>query len=139
MKNVLILLFLVFCGVASGQIIDFPDPNFKNALVNTKCVDTDGNGSIDGDADLNNDGEIDVSEVLKVKRLNVDNQNIISLEGLTSLTIKDLLSLTSLVCSNNDSLQNLTLVNLPKLSTLNCSSTGLISLELKDFDSLNRL
>ncbi len=33
MKNVLILLFLVFYGVASGQIINFPDANFKDALV----------------------------------------------------------------------------------------------------------
>ena len=40
MKNVLTLLFLAFCGVASCQIIDFPDANFKNALVNkieTRC------------------------------------------------------------------------------------------------------
>ena len=40
MKNGLVLLFLAFCGLANGQIIDFPDANFKNALVNkieTRC------------------------------------------------------------------------------------------------------
>ena len=47
MKNILILLFLAFCFVGYGQIIDFPDANFKNALVNTKCVDTDGDGMPD--------------------------------------------------------------------------------------------
>ncbi len=38
MKNVLTLLFLVICSLVSAQIIDFPDANFKNALVNTKFV-----------------------------------------------------------------------------------------------------
>ncbi len=60
MKNVLALLFLVFSCVVSAQIINFPDANFKNALVNTKCVDTDGINGPDADADLNNDGEIDM-------------------------------------------------------------------------------
>ncbi len=66
--GVLLFYFVAFALLASGQIIDFPDPNFKNALVNTKCVDTNGNGTPESDADLNNDGEIDVSEVLEFIR-----------------------------------------------------------------------
>ena len=54
--------FLALCMVANAQIIDFPDANFKNALVNSKCVDTNGDNIGDADADLNDDGEIDARE-----------------------------------------------------------------------------
>ncbi|CAG0898805.1 unnamed protein product [Darwinula stevensoni] len=47
-------------------IIDFPDANFKNALVNSKCADTDGDNIFDADVDFNADGEIDVDEALRV-------------------------------------------------------------------------
>ncbi|MBK8349505.1 MAG: hypothetical protein IPL08_18600 [Saprospiraceae bacterium] len=68
--------------MANAQIIDFPDANFKNALVNTLCADTDGDNIGDADADLNNDGEIDVSEVLQVTYLNVSNKEISNLDGI---------------------------------------------------------
>ena len=58
MKNLIIFLFLTSAVICSAQIIDIPDANFKNALVNTKCVDLGEDGSGDIDADLNNDGEI---------------------------------------------------------------------------------
>ena len=44
MKNIIVVLLLTYCTVGNGQIINFPDPNFKNALVYTKCVDTNGDG-----------------------------------------------------------------------------------------------
>ncbi|MEY3242008.1 MAG: hypothetical protein RIR11_3447, partial [Bacteroidota bacterium] len=54
--TILILLVAQFCLYA--QIVNIPDANFKNALVNTNCVDTDGDGFGDTDADINDDGEI---------------------------------------------------------------------------------
>jgi hypothetical protein len=74
MKNGLIFSFLAICFTGYDQIINFPDANFKNALVNTKCVDLDKDGEGDADADLNNDGEIDVSEALKVNSLRISCQ-----------------------------------------------------------------
>ncbi|MBK8349507.1 MAG: hypothetical protein IPL08_18610 [Saprospiraceae bacterium] len=56
MRSLLVFCFLALCMVANAQIIDFPDANFKNALVNTLCADTDGDNIGDADADLNNDG-----------------------------------------------------------------------------------
>ena len=82
MKNVCILFFLILCNVASAQIINFPDSNFKNALVNTKCVDTNDDSSPDADVDLNNDGEIDVSEALMVTNLRLNNIYISNVSGL---------------------------------------------------------
>ena len=60
-------------------IIDIPDPNFKNALVNFPVVDTTGNGLGDSVADLNGDGEIQLSEAEAVEGL------IISYFEITSL------------------------------------------------------
>ena len=93
MKTVFILLFLVFGSITSAQIINFPDANFKNALVNSKCVDLDGDNIGDADVDLNNDGEIDVSEAQKVSWLNISRKIITSLEGINKFS-----NLTHLDC-----------------------------------------
>ncbi len=63
MKSSISIFLLLFFTVSShAQIVNIPDANFKNALVNTNCVDIDGDGIGDIDADTNNDGEIQVSE-----------------------------------------------------------------------------
>jgi len=56
--KLLSLCLLLFSLSISAQIVNIPDANFKDALVNTICVDIDGNLGPDIDADLNNDGEI---------------------------------------------------------------------------------
>jgi uncharacterized repeat protein (TIGR01451 family) len=116
MKNIYLLLFTFFSITSQAQIINFPDANFKNALVNTLCVDTNNTGGGDIDADTNNDGEIEVSEAIAVQRLFVNNQNITDLTGIANFT-----NLTNLFCSNNQ----LTFFNgegLSNLIDLNCSS-----------------
>jgi len=154
MRSLLVFSFLAFCFVGYGQIINFPDANFKNALVNGKCVDTDGNGNIDGDADLNNDGEIDVSEALKVINLLVINSQISNLSGieqfknlkflncynnqLTSLNMQGLKNLESLVCFSNQ-LTDLNVQGLTKLKGLNCSNNQLTSLNVQDLTNLTSL
>ena len=92
--------------------ITIPDLNFKNALVNTLCTDSDNNGSYDADVDTNNDGEIQISEALLVTNLKVSNNNISNLTGIENFTL-----LNTLYCSwnNLDSLnfeQNINLTNL---------------------------
>ena len=117
MRSLFIFILGFICYSGSAQIINFPDPNFKKALVNTKCVDTDGVNGSDADADLNNDGEIDKSEVLKVESLILWYKSISNLDGieyfenlrkldcqynkLTALDVSKLTNLISLNCSSN--------------------------------------
>ena len=92
MKNVLTnlrtaaLICCFFCAAfaVNAQIVNIPDANFKNALVNTLCVDTDNNNVGDADVDTNNDGEIQVSEALAVIALDVFSNNISDLTGIES-------------------------------------------------------
>ena len=49
--------FIVFIGftiLSSAQNIVFTDVNFKNALVNTNCINIDSSPGADIDADINN-------------------------------------------------------------------------------------
>lgn len=78
-----LLLSLFVCTLASAQIVDIPDSNFKDALI------------IDG-VDLNGDGEIQNSEAEAVTTLKVSSSNIASLEG-----IKSFVNLVELYAGNN--------------------------------------
>jgi uncharacterized repeat protein (TIGR01451 family) len=154
MRSLLLSFLLIFCFVGYGQIINFPDANFKNALVNTKCVDLGSDGNGDADADSNNDGEIDISEVLKVERLNVSNQNILSLEGinsfknlnylicnsnkLVSLDLQELTNLTSLTLGGNQ-LNSLNIKGLMNLEFLACGDNQLTSLDVGECTNLKSL
>jgi hypothetical protein len=42
MKYIHVFTFFLFGVITQAQIVDIPDANFKNALVNTNCVDTIG-------------------------------------------------------------------------------------------------
>ena len=151
MKNVFILLLLAFCLRINAQIIHFPDANFKNALVNSKCVDTNGDNIGDSDADLNDDGEIDADEALNVTILNVESKQISSLEGIenftnliklecaynqvNSLNVQGLTKLTYLICSYNI-ITTLNVQGLNNLISLNCKSNKVTSLNLKGVTNL---
>jgi len=154
MRSLLLFSFLAFCGVASAQIIDFPDANFKNALVNTKCVDTNGDDIGDADADLNDDGEIDVSEALEVISLNVAARQISNLEGighfknlvvlnlelnhLVEVHALELTKLETLKCSRNR-LKSLSVQGLSKLTYLSCYNNELSSLNIEGATNLTFL
>lgn len=51
------------------DIIEIPDEYFKNVLINTNSIDTNSDEQGDSDIDLNNDGEIQVSEAKKIEGL----------------------------------------------------------------------
>ena len=84
MKKIATLLALLICGLSNAQIIDFPDPNFKNALLNySPPVDTNG------------DGEISVSEAASPDRLRFEEASMsisdfTGLEFFTNLTILEI-------------------------------------------------
>lgn len=153
--NLRILLYFFLMSIAaSAQIINIPDANFKDALVNSICADLDANGSLDGDADTNNDGEIDVNEAQNVFRLVVDDKNIASMEGLqyfihlfrlscnnneiTNLDVSALQYLESLGCGNNQ-LTTLSLTENWRLESLYCSYNELTHIDVSQCINLTRL
>ncbi|MFK7781906.1 leucine-rich repeat domain-containing protein [Psychroserpens sp.] len=134
MKNYYILLATLFFSYnLSAQIIDIPDANFKNALVNTNCCSTGVTGSVNSDVDTNDDGEIDVNEALQITYINVDNESISSLSGIESF-----INLEGLSCSSN-LISNLDLSNSTNLSYLKCNNNFLTSLDLSGMLNLDDL
>lgn len=133
MKNLYLLAILLTYTISNAQIVDIPDANFKNALVNTNCVDITGDFNGDVDADTNNDGEIQLSEAEAVITLIIENENISSLEGLQSfINIEDLLL-------DNDQLTDLDVTQLPNLNYLLCKRNQLTSLDVTQNPNLEYL
>ena len=130
------LFCCLFCAAftADAQIVNIPDANFKAALVSSLCVDTNGDGLGDADADLNNDGEIQVSEALGVDSLNVS----CSLNQLTSLNLQGLNNLQELYCDDNQ-LTILNLQGLTNLQQLVCTGNALTSLDVLSLTNLHIL
>ncbi len=156
MKKLYFLLFLI-SGLASAQIINFPDANFKAKLLmaspdNQIAYSTNVNGHIK--IDSNNDGEIQVSEAAQVTYLDVQFSNINSVVGIEFFT-----NLIQLYCTNNNlttidvsSLVNLNYLYLKEnnltqidvsalvnLKTLDCEGNNLTSLDLSSLTNLENL
>jgi len=164
MRILLLLTFFWFLlSSAKAQIVNIPDANFKNALLNHIPV-----------INTNNDGEIQVSEATAFTgAMNVSNKNITNMTGveafanmvtlncqtnqitvlptvgltslqnlwcsynkLTSLSVINLLSLKTLYCGPN-LLTSVTLVNLPSLKEFRCPYNNFTSLSLSNLPSLN--
>ena len=118
MKYIFILLSLLFTFSIQAQVINIPDANFKNILVNSVY-------------DTNNDDEIDISEALNIYALDVTNSNITSLEGIQYFT-----NLDTLICDNNN-ISDLSVLNtFSYFSYLSCSNNNLTSLDLSNFSSI---
>lgn len=136
MKNLYIILFLLTGTFLQAQIVNIPDINFKNAL-------------IDLGVDTNNDGEIQVSEAEVVLNLNVSFKNILSMEGIQSFVNLEALHCTNNQLSTLDMSQNLNLQWLRcggnQMSNLNVTQNiNLINLwcdnnELSDLDVTQNL
>ena len=138
----------------SGQIVNIPDANLKYSLLHTACVDDTDDGVNDRDADLNDDGEIQLSEAAAVHYLNLQNRNITSLEGiaafsglkklrcfnnhLTAIDVTSLNQLEELKCGGNP-LTTLNVNGLVNLKTLNCNNDLLASIDLNSLTTLEEL
>ena len=108
----MVLAFTVVVG--NAQIVNIPDANFKNILLNYSPV-----------IDVNSDGEIQQSEALLVTTLTISNTTINSLVG-----IEYFLNITQLNCTNNLQLTTLDVSNLAALHSLKCNNNNLTSLNL---------
>ncbi len=133
MKKLIFLFLLAITYDVSSQIIEFPDEQFRKALAHTKCVDVNDDGLGDLNADLNGDGQIQISEALKVERLIVPNLEINKIDG-----IENFKNLTYLVCNSNR-LKTITLPGLENLKYLKCDNNQITQLDLKGLTKLQFL
>ena len=129
----IIVLFLFVSIYCNAQNINIPDPVFKDFLTQELCIDNNGDGRMDDDADTNDDGEIDLTEALLLKILNISTLQIQNLRGIEYFT-----NLESLNCSETE-LGSLYLTNLNKLQDLDCTSTGLKYIDLNGATNLKKL
>jgi uncharacterized repeat protein (TIGR01451 family) len=154
MRKILLAFFILVSTLSYGQVVTIPDSNFKKALVSSMCVDSDFNGFADIDADLNDDGEIQIDEAEKVKRLFVIGREISNLDGINSfkniellkcednklslLTLTELPNLLELHCKNNQ-LTQLALTSLPSFALISCEKNQLTKLTLSNLLRLDHI
>lgn len=129
------LFILLFASISNAQIVTIPDANFKAKLLaadtsNTIAKDITGNFF---KIDANDDGEIQESEALQVRYLDVTYSNIASLIGINSFT-----NINQLECNNNV-LTSLDVSNLLNLSNLICDSNQIASLDISNSNNLTGL
>ncbi len=114
-----ILFFFATTLLCQGQIINFPDSNFKNALLNHSPV-----------IDTNGDDEIQISEAEAFSSwLLVDNLNISDLTGIGYF-----ININGLACFQNN-LTELDISNCNRLESVNASWNQLINVQLPDSNS----
>jgi uncharacterized repeat protein (TIGR02543 family) len=148
MKNLysiqLLLFWLFFMPtISSAQDINFPDANFKQALLDN------------GNVDSNGDGEISIAEANAFEQtLIINNKGITDLTGieyftsitslqcsenlLTSLDVSNNLMLTMLICSSNQ-LQAIDVSLNSSLLYFDCSDNDLADIQLGDNASISPL
>lgn len=124
------IFFILFSSFGFAQIVNIPNSNFRNALLNSNCVDIDGDQSGDVPADFNNDGQIQVSEAESVIGLVVKDLNISSLQGIQSFK-----NLEFLYCSDNP-LTSIDLSQNTELVTFWCARAFLTQIDVSQSPNL---
>ncbi len=146
------LLFICISLLSFGQIVNIPDANFKNALVNSSCASEIPFGT-PNDVDTNNNDEIEVSEASAIVYLEVNGKSIASLEGIAAFSnlgylrcssnLLTTLDITNLPLGGLESIGNLntSIISgyMPTLVTLNCSYSSLTTLDASQFPNLEYL
>jgi hypothetical protein len=154
--------FYALCVVLSAisvqaQVINFPDAQFKNALVqanqsNMIAYNAAGQQIV---IDSNSNGQIEQSEVLAVHRLNLASQSIADLTGigyfinlvelechfnqLSSVDLSGLVNLEYVLCGMNPGLSTLNVANLPNLRQLSFQNCSVAELDLTGTTHLGTL
>ncbi len=142
MKKLYFLIVIAISFVTQAQIVNIPDANFKakllNASVNQNIASIEtpnfsGDVSSYNSIDINNDGEIQVSEAEQIKYLRIDYSQITSIEGILSFT-----NLQYLNCTDNQ-LLSLNLQGLTNLSIINCRNNLINNINLQGLTNLKFL
>ena len=134
----LLPILLTPCDIMS-QTIDFSDNSLKTYLLEHQCVDTIGyaNGISHRFVDVNQDGEIQLTEAESVKHLNIGsfaerNSTILSLSDLDYFT-----NLSSLYISKLDSLLEISNLGLDSLKSLYIDDCRIIKrIDLSNLEEL---
>jgi hypothetical protein len=135
MKNYIAFIIGALCISLNlqGQFVAIPDANFKNKLLTTQCSDSNGDGIPDYHADLNSDGQIDITEAHKIIRLDIPNAGIDSLDG-----INNFINLTYLKCNGNH-LSKINVNGCAKLNNLECNNNQLSEINVNGLVQLKNL
>lgn len=128
------------------DIIEIPDEHFKNALLTTNVIDTNGDGVGDRDIDLNNDGEIQRSEANLIEGL-ILNFNYYELGRYVDLKgIENFVNLKNLKMTGNhvfveydNEMLIYDLSALKKLESLELSNLGTNKFKSLDLHGLDKL
>lgn len=96
MKLYFTFFLLLFSLVSHSQVVQIPDKNFKQHLISLGF-------------DLNDDGQIQASEALKVKSLYINGLQIVNIQGINSF-----INVEEFGCYNN----RITVLDLSKLTKL---------------------
>lgn len=136
-KPYIFLLVVLFGFIGNAQIVNIPDANFKAKLLAADHSPLNAFAfGFDQQAfklDVNNDGEIQVSEAQLVIQLNISHSNIADLTGIESFT-----NLIVLNCNNNQ-LSNLNVNTIPTITLLQCQNNQLQTLDVRGLTSLTYL
>ncbi|MBL0012423.1 MAG: T9SS type A sorting domain-containing protein [Flavobacterium sp.] len=137
MKKITTFFLLLLFSFLNAQVINFIDPNFKAKLL---LSSTSSNIAISLNntflkIDANNNGEIEESEALAVKKLDVSSSNLVNMTEITFFT-----NLTELNCSYNAQLSSsIDLHNANGLKKLQCEGTQVSSLNVANLSQLQTI
>ena len=133
MKIKITLILLAFTTFCSAQIVTFTDVNFKNKVLTASATNTiakDASGTF-FKIDANNDGEIQISEALQVRYLDVSNSSISDVTGIESFTFLNTLNVS------NNTITTLTLN--PTLQSVNASYNSIAEFQLGFHTAINSI
>lgn len=128
MRKIYLLGLLLVSGIMDAQTVNIPDAAFKAKLVaaNPGNITAFNAANQAMRIDANFDGEIQVSEALLVRKLEVNSSSISDMTGIEAFT-----NLTQLFCLNN-SITTLNVSMISNLSLLNCNNNQIATLGLPD-------
>jgi hypothetical protein len=157
MKKLYTLLAFSLFQLGNAQVINFPDIDFKNALLGlpsgpTCAFDALGNNLI---VDADGNGEIEQSEALAVYQISINNnaaindltgiefftnvdQLIVMNTSCTILNTSTLVNLRNVMCNDN-SIGALDFSNAMALETVQCQNNQLTALLMPDTDTIWKL
>ncbi|MBC7693809.1 MAG: T9SS type A sorting domain-containing protein [Burkholderiales bacterium] len=140
-KHIIFFILFLYCTLLNAQIINIPDANFKNKLINgsTDCIFATSYTYSTGYSndilvvDTNHNGEIEQSEALAIEFMKISFASISDVTGLEYFT-----NLKGLTLANNQ-ITAVNLASLTKLEQIAIQQNQLTSLNLTGLINLKRL
>lgn len=136
MKRMLLLMLLFVATIATSQIVNIPDANFKTKLLQASLTNGTAKDSAGANmvVDANGDGQIQETEAQAVYTLNLAYAGIANMTGIQSFT-----NLTNLICKNNTALTSLDLAGMANLTVASVEYNALTMLNVSGCTGLQNL